>query len=210
MKKLALTGVLSALAVLALVSITTPARTGSDGMPIGTVLAWAGNAQSLPAGWMLCNGKALSKTVYADLFAVIGTSWGSTGDRFNLPDLRGRFLRGDDAGTGRDPDAKKRAPSMPGGSASGVGSVQEDSIQNHTHDQTVHRHLFENYAQTAYITPTGGTTQVLVDGITQFDQTEGITANIKGAAKYSTKSQIKAGEESRPKNAAMNFIIKVK
>lgn len=59
---------------------------------------------SAPAGWLKCNGAAISRTVYADLFARIGTTFGG-GDgvsTFNLPDYRGEFLRGLDDGRGLD------------------------------------------------------------------------------------------------------------
>ena len=49
---------------------------------------------TVPDGWLLCNGAAVSRTTYANLFAVIGTKYG-TGDgsaTFNLPNLAGRFL----------------------------------------------------------------------------------------------------------------------
>ena len=49
---------------------------------------------TVPDGWLLCNGAAVSRTTYANLFAVIGTKYGS-GDgstTFNLPNLHGRFL----------------------------------------------------------------------------------------------------------------------
>lgn len=65
--------------------------------PLGTINAFGG--ATAPEGWLLCQGQALSRTTYKDLFDVIGTSFGS-GDgstTFNLPDLRGEFLRG--AGT---------------------------------------------------------------------------------------------------------------
>lgn len=65
--------------------------------PIGTIQAYGGT--TAPTGWLLCQGQAVSRTTYADLFAVIGTSFGE-GDgttTFNIPDLRGEFLRG--AGT---------------------------------------------------------------------------------------------------------------
>jgi microcystin-dependent protein len=58
-----------------------------------------------PAGWLTCDGSAVSRTTYADLFATIGTTWG-VGDgstTFNLPDLRGRGLIGDGSGTGLTP-----------------------------------------------------------------------------------------------------------
>lgn len=60
----------------------------------GEVKAFAGI--SAPEGYLFCNGQAISRTVYAELFAVLGTSYG-TGNgttTFNLPDYRGTFLRG--------------------------------------------------------------------------------------------------------------------
>lgn len=54
--------------------------------------------------WIVCDGSAISRTVYSDLFTVVGTTWG-VGDgssTFNLPDLRGEFLRGFDDGHGND------------------------------------------------------------------------------------------------------------
>lgn len=71
------------------------------GMP-GVVLPFAGSAA--PAGWLLCHGQAVSRTTYAHLLTVIGTAYG-VGDgstTFNVPDLRGEFVRGVDAGAGVD------------------------------------------------------------------------------------------------------------
>lgn len=62
--------------------------------PAGTIYAFAGN--DIPTGYLPCNGSVISRTTYADLFAVIGTTYGS-GDgstTFNLPDLTDRFLEG--------------------------------------------------------------------------------------------------------------------
>ncbi|CAQ43912.1 phage tail protein [Stenotrophomonas maltophilia] len=56
-----------------------------------------------PPGWLRCNGADVSRTTYADLFAVIGTLFGSANDMtFRLPDLRGEFVRGWDDGRGVD------------------------------------------------------------------------------------------------------------
>ena len=66
-------------------------------IPTGTIIPFAG--ATIPAGYLLCNGVAVSRTSYAALFGVISTLYG-TGDgttTFNLPDLRDRFLEG--AGT---------------------------------------------------------------------------------------------------------------
>ena len=68
----------------------------TEAMPTGAVLSHAG--ASAPSGWLLCYGQAVSRTTYAALFAVIGTTYG-VGDgstTFNVPDLRGRAVAGKD------------------------------------------------------------------------------------------------------------------
>ncbi len=78
-------------------------------VPIGTILAYSGPldpSHSLPNSWLTCDGSALSKAQYPNLYAALGTTYGDghdstgakTGD-FNLPDYRGYFLRGVDDGT---------------------------------------------------------------------------------------------------------------
>lgn len=73
-------------------------------IPAGTVNAFAGAVASIPEGYLLCNGGAVSRTVYADLFRAIGTTYGvgNGTTTFNLPDLRGEFIRGLDNGRGVD------------------------------------------------------------------------------------------------------------
>lgn len=68
---------------------------GSSGKS-GMVTNWAGAHNNVPTGWLLCNGEAISRTTYADLFAVIGTKFGS-GDgssTFNVPDYQLYWLMG--------------------------------------------------------------------------------------------------------------------
>lgn len=68
--------------------------------PTGTIIAFSGN--TLPDGYLPCNGGAISRTTYADLFAVIGTTYGSGNGSttFNLPNLTDRFIQGSNtAGT---------------------------------------------------------------------------------------------------------------
>jgi len=80
------------------------------GVPAGSVVAYGGpsgasadaGAASLPTGWLLCDGAAVSRTTYASLFAAIGINFGG-GDgitTFNLPDLRGRTVIAAGHGTG--------------------------------------------------------------------------------------------------------------
>lgn len=89
--------------------------------PAGQVAHFARN--TAPSGWLKANGAAVSRTAYADLFAAIGTTFGA-GDgfnTFNLPDLRGEFLRGWDDGRGVD-------------TGRAFGSFQADELKSHTHN----------------------------------------------------------------------------
>jgi microcystin-dependent protein len=77
-------------------------RSVVDVQPPGMVSLF-GNSTA-PSGWLECNGAAISRTTYSDLFANIGTTFG-TGDgstTFNLPELRGEFIRGWDNSRGID------------------------------------------------------------------------------------------------------------
>ena len=68
-------------------------KIGSE-VPAGIMQMFAGN--TIPAGWLLCDGSAVSRTDYAKLFSAIGTTWGA-GDgstTFNLPNTIGRFAEG--------------------------------------------------------------------------------------------------------------------
>lgn len=102
------------------------ARENLEVEPIGTIFAFAGN--DIPAGYLPCNGGAISRTTYADLFAVIGTTYG-TGDgstTFNLPNLTDKFIQGSDtAGTvksaGLPNITGRRVASWGGGDSGGRG-----------------------------------------------------------------------------------------
>lgn len=75
----------------ALTNLPTP-----SGVPSGAVMPYAGTSE--PSGWLFAHGQAVSRTTYAALFTAIGTTYG-TGDgstTFNLPDLRGRVVAGQD------------------------------------------------------------------------------------------------------------------
>ena len=71
-----------------------------DSLPVGTILEFPTTSSSnLPIGYMFCDGSAISRTTYAELFALIGTSYG-TGDgstTFNLPNYKGRVPVGRDS-----------------------------------------------------------------------------------------------------------------
>lgn len=88
-------------------------------LPSGAVMYFA--MQAAPLGWLKADGSAVSRTQYPALFAAIGTTFGAGNGKttFNLPDLRGEFVRGWDGGRGIDPG---RA----------FGSAQGDAIRNIT------------------------------------------------------------------------------
>ena len=103
-------------------------------VPPGTVKPYAGGV--IPAGYLLCDGSAVSETTYAQLFAALGYAHGNPGGgQFNLPDYRGRFLRGVAHGQTTDPDRASRSASQSGGNTGdNIGSVQDDAFQGHYHE----------------------------------------------------------------------------
>jgi len=103
----------------------------SSPVPSGTILPYGGDPSSPPSGYLYCNAAAVSRTTYADLFATIGTTYGS-GDgstTFNVPDLMGRSPLG--SGTGSGLSARTR------GTKDGVQSVTLQATESGT---AVHGH----------------------------------------------------------------------
>lgn len=115
-----------------------------DSTQVGTIIAYGGATP--PKGYLACDGTSYSRTAYADLFAAIGTTWGSSvsaasptvpsATMFNVPNLDNRFIRGLNPGSGgADEDAGARFALYVGGS-NAVGSYQLDSIRRHAHSIT--------------------------------------------------------------------------
>lgn len=92
---------------------------GYGTLPVGVILPFPG--ATVPTGWLLCAGQSLSRTVYAELFAVLGTQYGSaSGTTFNIPDLRGRVVAGRENMGGTTPNPRvisdesfNEAPNLP-------------------------------------------------------------------------------------------------
>src|SRR5919199_635074 len=84
--------------------------------PVGTIVAYGGNATTLPPGWLLCDRAPFDQTKYPDLYAALGNT-------NILPDLRGYFLRGLDPSGSVDPN----------GSGRKVLSPQGDPFGKHSH-----------------------------------------------------------------------------
>lgn len=89
--------VLASYVTRAIADATYVPQTSSNLVPAGAITQFAG--ASAPTGWLLCDGRAVSKSSYSALFNVIGYTYGGSGDTFNLPDLRDKFPIGKNAGS---------------------------------------------------------------------------------------------------------------
>jgi microcystin-dependent protein len=169
-----------------------------QGSPAGIIAPFAG--ASAPTGWLTCDGSAVSRATYATLFAAISTTWGA-GDgstTFNLPDLRGAFLRG--SGTSSLDPSSPRA----------VGSFQAEAYRNHNHTATssvsdpTHAHGY---------TAGGSATVALSAGGVPVNQSSptGSTTTASGtgiSVSTSVATSTTGGTETRPDNYAVLYIIK--
>nr|DAM73428.1 MAG TPA: tail collar fiber protein [Caudoviricetes sp.] len=104
-------------------------KPGGDTLPIGGIIAFA--SDTIPSGWLLCDGRAVSRTEYAELFKVIGTKHGSGNGSttFNLPNPKGRTLVGKDS---TDTDFNELGKT--GGEKTHTLTVSEMPSHNHLRD----------------------------------------------------------------------------
>lgn len=178
--------------------------TNPVGVPVGTVVAFAGKIEVNPSntpskfttnlealGWMICDGKDLKVAEYPELFAVLGYLYGGENEIFNLPDYRGYFLRGVDGGTNRDPDANQRTAAK-GGTPNEVGSQQEDALQ-------LHEHQYNKVEVNPTFFPATEGGPAIAPLPSPIGRTEEPT---------NLQNPVRTSSETRPKNIAINYIIK--
>ena len=168
--------------------------------PAGMIIPFAGPAENIPTGWLLCDGSALSRSEYANLYKAIGVCWG-TGDgatTFNLPDLRGMFLRGVSGESGNDADADSRVLLKDNGGNTGnnVGSYQGDAIRNITG-------TFTGLENVAKYPKTGAfyNTDTKSNGCGQKNSDDYICG-------FDASRVVPVGSDNRPKNVYVTYIIK--
>jgi microcystin-dependent protein len=108
-------------------------------LPVGSIITWAGKKEAIPQGYLICDGSALNSKAYPELFNALGASWGDGTNSglkeadFNLPDMRGMFLRGVDTDGINDPNSGSRGAIAPGANSGNlVGSIQNDQSAGST------------------------------------------------------------------------------
>ena len=170
--------------------------------PAGMIVPFAGPAENIPNGWLLCDGSAVSRSDYANLFDAIGVCWG-TGDgstTFNLPDMRGMFLRGVSGASGYDPDADSRVLLKDNGGNTGnnVGSYQGDAIRN----------IWGSFYTTSVWPNEGfGFVSTVIEGAGG-GQSGGGWDSRSATFNFDASRIVPVGADNRPKNVYVTYIIK--
>ena len=187
-------------------------------MLTGAVMPFA--MSSAPSGWLKANGAAISRTAYAALFALIGTTYGAGNGSttFNVPDFRGEFVRGWDDGRGVD-------------SGRGFATTQYGQIESHTHGATAaasgyHSHTASSGAAGAHSHWFGLSRELFVRGTdagygdqemsganlfstnTEAAHTHTITVNADGSHAHTLTIAPTGGSETRPRNLSLLMCIK--
>ena len=175
-------------------TLGTPVWEGAD-IPVGSINMYAGSTTDVPSGWLLCNGGAVSRTTYAQLFAVLDTEYG-VGDgstTFNVPDFvtTNKFPRAatNDAGRGTT-----------GGESTHVISVAEMPAHDHDYSDPGHTHS-SNALKNIYAgSGGGGGGGATAYAATINSSSTGITINSQGSG---------TAHENKPPFLDVHFIIAV-
>jgi microcystin-dependent protein len=187
-------------------------------VPPGTIIDFGGD--TAPTGFLACDGSQQSRATYAALFAAIGTRWGAGNGTttFNLPDFRGYFRRGRDAGVGRDPDRGSRTNLYSGGATGdNVGSYQGPATKvpnsnfstgsdgGHTHtinNGGGHTHTINGVGDHThfYVAPFGDQGSLEPDGVVAADEPE-FGNNTGGGGSHSHSMQ-SAGDHNHSMGTA--------
>ena len=185
--------------------------TSVQGVPSGSVFCMA--VATVPSGYLECNGAAVSRSTYAVLFAVIGTAYG-TGNgstTFNLPDLRGEFVRGFDNGRGVD-NGRSIASSQSSQFGQHNHSVSASSSTSVTDPGHFHNLLYDNGSfggSSGAVTPRGSSTPSN-PGISNriSTKTTGISVSTSTSISQSNRGGTSNSSETRPRSIAMMYVIK--
>ena len=175
------------------------------GVPSGAVFCIA--VASVPSGYLECNGQSVSRTTFAALFAVIGTQYGaSNSSTFKVPDLRGEFIRGFDNGRGVDSGrsvASSQSHQHPqhnhAVSASSSSSVTDPG---HTHTMNMNQGNIISSGGAFGLKDSGTATRIN-------SNSTGISVSTSTSISQSNRGGTSNSSETRPRNIAMMYVIKV-
>lgn len=146
--------------------------------PVGLVSPYAG--ETAPSKWVLCQGQAISRTTYSDLFTAIGTTYG-VGDgstTFNVPDLGGRVV------AGKESSATRLTSGVSGVDGATLGAAGgNQNMHQHTHTATVTDpgHVHTTVAGQVGFSASGGSTQFVQGTTNTGSATTGISVSIANA-----------------------------
>ena len=162
----------------------------TDGLPIGAYLSYP-SQKTIPAGFLMADGRSLKKAEYTELFDVIGYTYGGSGDNFSLPNFAdGKFMRGI------------------GGNAAALGTAQQDAIN--TKNLQI-RSITTDNAGTRYIYGTNTTSDFRGVAFTYSNTGSDLEyKSVAGKDNADIISSTKKADETRPYNMAVVVIIKAK
>lgn len=183
-------------------------------IPVGAIFAFP--SEKIPEGFLPCEGQELSRTQYPKLFELIGKSFGGGNKTFCLPDLQGQFLRG--------LDRQGNLDIQEDGNMRSIGDLQQDALQGHKHVSGEtnyngsHQHEYYDTSETIHY----GTNTFSDDKSAYLwhNSSSGATNKTKDCGSHSHKFTIgsvsndsygivRVASETRPKNMALIFCIKV-
>jgi hypothetical protein len=166
------------------------AKSAENGVPTGTVVAFAGEEADVPQGWTLCDGRALNTVEGSlNLINLIGP---------DAPDLRGMFLRG----TGTSNVNGQNGPALL--------ATQNDGFESHNHTGTAesdgsHTHPYKDLTVTRESVNGSNFSNQGISGVPDNDR----TTSASGDHTHNLSINNRGGNETRPVNYGINYIIKL-
>lgn len=182
-----------------LCNAVTAMKSSSTAVPTGLIMPWSGGEP--PMGYLKCNGAEVSRIQFANLYAVIGLKYGAGNfiDTFNIPDMRGEFVRGLDEGRGLDPDFSRLSGSVQISDVTAFGTTS-DVTQSHDHGLIGNLVSPNSQAAFAY-------TEATPNDIRRADSSRTDVATMTHNH-IVTVNGSGGGKEVRPRNIAFPYIIK--